>query len=339
MIDKTNYSILVDSNLEKKRKYSKIKEKDIEFPSIYNYKQFKMRNYTVPLLKSICKNFKLKVSGTKPDLQDRIYNYLENSYAAIIIQKNYKQYLIKKYYELIGPGFRDRTICKNETDFFTLELLNDITDSQFFSFKEKDNIWGFNIISIYNLFHKNKNKEVYNPYTRDIIDNNIYHNIKKFIRISNILNKEISITLNNDTSSISLKKNNEIKCLELFQIINELGNYSDYQWFLDLSRLSLVKFIRELVDIWEYRAELSIEKKCQICSPNGNPFRYCDIYRINNINYIQLQKNALLIIKQLITRGISREYSNLGAYYVLGALTLVSDPAAIALPWLYQSVS
>ena len=30
---------------------------------------------------------------------------------------------------------------------------------------------------------------------------------------------------------ISSKKRNEIKCLELFQIINELGNYSDYSWF------------------------------------------------------------------------------------------------------------
>mgnify|MGYP001227693371 FL=1 len=98
-------------------------------------------------------------------------------------------------------------------------------------------------------------------------------------------------------------------------------------------------FLFTLIDIWGYRAELSTEKKCQICSPNGNPFRYCDIFRINSINYIQLQKIALIIINQLITKGISQEYSNLGAYYVLGALTLVSEPAAIALPWLYQSVS
>ena len=56
-------------------------------------------------------------------------------------------------------------------------------------------------------------------------------------------------------------------------------------------------------------------------------------------NQLQLQKIALTIINQLVTKGINTEYSNLGAYYVLGALTLVNDQAAIALPWLFQSVS
>ena len=148
MINKANFSILVDSTLEKKRKYSKIRDKDIEIPLFSDYKYFQSKNYTLPMLKTICKNYKLKISGTKPDLKNRIYNYLYNSHLAIIIQKNYRRYLIIKYYKLIGPGYKDRSICKNDTDFFTLESINDIKDSQFFSFKEKDNIWGFNIIYI-----------------------------------------------------------------------------------------------------------------------------------------------------------------------------------------------
>ena len=47
----------------------------------------------------------------------------------------------------------------------------------------------------------------------------------------------------------------------------------------------------------------------------------------------------LSIIKQFITKGTSPEYCNLGSYYVLGALTLVSDPAALSLPWLFQSLT
>jgi len=148
-----------------------------------------------------------------------------------------------------------------------------------------------------------------------------------------------NIIINNNESELSLKKRNEIKCLELFQIINELGNYSDYSWFMNLSRVALIRFVREIIDIWEYRAELTYNAKCQICSPNGNPFRYCDIRYLHTYNFIQLQKNALTIINQLISKGASQEHCNLGASYVLCALTLVNEQAAEALPWLYQSVS
>ena len=40
---------------------------------------------------------------------------------------------------------------------------------------------------------------------------------------------------------------------------------------------------------------------------------------------------------KLVTKGITDEYRSLGAFYVLMALTLSSNEAAIAMPWLYQS--
>jgi hypothetical protein len=333
----SDFSIIVDSNDVRKRKVSKPKNNDI--PTINDLDSFKKNNYTVPTLKSICKHYKLKISGKKPELIDRIHKFLCNSYNCIIIQKYFRAYLVRSYYKLIGPACKNRNLCKNDTDFFTLEEINDIPNSQFFSYKDNENIWGFNILSIYNLFTKNNNKDVYNPYTREIINNNIFNNIKKFIKLSKILNKSVNIILNNDDKSISQKKKNEIKCLELFQIINQLGNYSDYSWFMNLNRLALVHFLRELIDIWEYRAELSIDTKSQICYPYGNPFRVIDTRHLNSMNFIQLQKNILTVIHQFISKGVSQEYCNLGASYVLCSLTLVSQPAAEALPWLYHSVS
>jgi hypothetical protein len=332
------YSIMVDTNNEKKRKVSKCKINDI--PTIDDIDTFKKNNYTVPNLKSICKHYKLKVSGKKPELVERIYNFLHDSNSSIFIQKIFRAYLVRQYFKLLGPAFYNRKLCKNDTDFFTLEELNDIPNSQFFSYKENNNIWGFNILSIYNLFLKNNSKEVYNPYTRENINNSIFNNIKKIINLSKLLNKPINIVLNNDDDkSLSQKKKNEIKCLELFQVINQLGNYSDYSWFINLNRLALVRFIRELIDIWEYRAELSNETKCQICYPYGNPFRVIDTRHLNSMNFIQLQKNILTVINQFISKGVSEEHCNLGASYVLCSLTLVSPYAAEALPWLYHSVS
>ena len=47
---------------------------------------------------------------------------------------------------------------------------------------------------------------------------------------------------------------------------------------------------------------------------------------------------VLFIIENLITKGIDKNAKCLGAFYVLGALTLVNSDAASALPWLYESV-
>ena len=40
----------------------------------------------------------------------------------------------------------------NQTDFFTLEELKDIDNSQFYSFKDKDGfVYGFDVCSLYNM--------------------------------------------------------------------------------------------------------------------------------------------------------------------------------------------
>ena len=47
----------------------------------------------------------------------------------------------------------------------------------------------------------------------------------------------------------------------------------------------------------------------------------------------------LEILETLVNSGVDRDSKSLGAYYVLGALTLVNESAATSLPWLFQSVS
>jgi len=145
--------------------------------------------------------------------------------------------------------------------------------------------------------------------------------------------------LNDDLDKVSIKKRVELKCLELFQYIDEMGNYTDIKWFMSLNRAQLIKFVRDLADIWEYRAQLTLSVKKDICYPYGNPFRYVDIIHFGTYNFLSLQKTVLSIIEQFIKNGINRDSSNLGASYVLCALTLVNNDAAIALPWLYESVA
>ena len=116
-----------------------------------------------------------------------------------------------------------------------------------------------------------------------------------------------------------------------------LGFITDPSWFLTLNKQYLQRFLRELLDIWEYRAQISDIIKRKINPEHGNPFFSYNITYLQHKCFIVLQKIVLDIIEIFITKGESSEYKALGIYYVLGALTIVSNNAASALPWLYES--
>ena len=101
------------------------------------------------------------------------------------------------------------------------------------------------------------------------------------------------------------------------------------------------RFIREIYDIWTYRANLSDTVKREISPPYGNPFmlNLMNPQMLNSFPIDSLKLFILDIMEQLVKEGINRDSRYLGANYILCALTLVSPEAAEALPWLYQSVA
>ena len=108
---------------------------------------------------------------------------------------------------------------------------------------------------------------------------------------------------------------------------------------MELNRIQLLKMFREIIDIWSYRAHLTNEAKRNICPPIGRPFP-----QVINFHYLQtteelddVRKYILNVLEKLVLLGVDKDSKCLGAYYVLGALTLVSVNAANALPWLYQA--
>ena len=108
---------------------------------------------------------------------------------------------------------------------------------------------------------------------------------------------------------------------------------------LNLERVRIIKFIRELADIWLYRAQLPKEVKRQICPPMGDPFRRINLIMLSSMSFFELRTKASHIMEQMVTHGIDDAHKALGVNYILCALTLVNNNAAEALPWLYQSVA
>jgi len=339
-----------EKNIRMNKKLIKLNndhEQHMTHVTIYDYKKLTEYNYNIQQLKIIAKSYKLKLSGNKKELINRIYIFLFLSSYIIKIQKLFRGRLQRKFNAFFGPALQNREVCTNNTDFVTMEDLKDIPYGQFYSFKDNDGrIYGFDIASIYNLIYKNIDSiniskiGGVNPYNRNKIPTFVMIDLKMIIRTSKILKILINLDFENDIGNVSTSKSVEMKALALFQNIDSLGNYSSPEWFLTLNRNQLIKFLRELSDIWNYRAQLSNEVKQNICPPIGDPFRNINIsYIMNETDLLNIKKNILDILEKFVNTGIDRDSRTLGSYYVLGALTLVNESAASSLPWLFQSVS
>ena len=269
-----------------------------------------------------------------------LYIYLNLSQFIIKIQKKFRGYLHRKYEALHGPAFKNRSLCTNDSDFLTGDCFNKMDFSQFFSYADEDGfIYGFDLISLHNLIYK-CNGIIKNPFNNKPIDSKVIEDFRSLLRLSRVLKINICTMIADVTKEVSDSKSVELRALTLFQNIDLLGNYSNSQWFLNLNRTQLIKFTIELYDIWAHRTPLTNEVMREICPPFGNPFarmpRHNVLHALENID--DVRKIILTIMENLVVTGINKDSKCLGAYYVLGALTLVNNDAATSLPWLYQAV-
>jgi hypothetical protein len=320
------------------KKQGKVENEEI--PDFKDHRDVISYNYNLNQLKIIAKYYKLKVTGNKTQLTSRIHTHLYLSFFILKIQKIARGYLQKKYNKAHGPAFMNRALCINPNDFFTMDTMSEISFEQFFSFKDDDNfIYGFDLVSIHNLMQK-CDGIIKNPYNRRPLSQKVIESIKYLIKLSKLLRITISVEIKNIELVVSNEKSVELRTLTLFQNIDALGNYSDPSWFMSLNNMQLIRLLRELVDIWGYRAQLSMEIKRSICPPSGDPFNrihsFVHLQTLENID--ELRKIVLTILEKFVNSGLDREYQILGSYYVLGAITLVNTDAANSPPWLYQSL-
>ena len=306
-------------------------------PSIAKFNEFKYLrdyNYTINEIKDIGKHFGVKFKQKKKkELEEECYYFLKSNYSVIKIQKLWAKYFIRLFNKSQGPAFIKRETCNNVEDFLTTETMKEIDYYLFFSFKDTDGFnYGFNLISIYNLIIK---KDTKNPYTRNYFSVEMIELVHRRLLFNKILKKTHHDIYNPTITNINTK------IVSLFQKIDTLGNYTQTEWLTSLSSYHIRKFLLELYDIWEYRAQLTKETKILICPPNGTPFREIPIHIIqtnHHMNIDILKQFCINIINQFINTSPFRENQVLGAIYILSALTLVSPNAAESMPWLYQAV-
>lgn len=401
---------------------------------ILTYKEFYEKNiilkkYKLPEIKKIVKHYKLRLTGNKDVLIQRVETHFKSMVSAVKIQKIYRGWIVRNSFKLRGKAFLERSICVNDTDFVTLEPLLEIPYELFFSYQDEKNFhYGFNITSLIQLMRTKSS--ITNPYNREKLD---YQTVFNIISLYNIIQMiypehkdEISVKLvvnrntgvsrtnaltngmnrthafsrleflanqqgryntgnhtttthENTLHSHNLRNNNDftgqisnnyfnprvnhssmtpevrnnynkiieirkkpvsIRIQELFIEIDHLGNYTQSSWFTHLEKRDLLRLYRVLYDIWNFRAQLSIDIKLKIC-PLFDPFSSIFIQPIyqNNITEEQIKFVCLTIIENMVYSGIDEEFRKLGTLHALSALTIVSNPARMSMPWLYESIS
>ena len=201
-----------------------------------------MTSYRLTQLKDIARSHKLKISGTKAILIDRITTFFYKSMNAAKIQSIVRMYLIKLLVIYKGQALRNKKLCVNETDFYTLEPLENLNFFDFFSYKDNHNfIYGFDIDSILTLIKKPGQSK--NPYNRLEFPFEATKCISFISKIQKNMNQEKKkaspIRTMREQTLLRMREirreNIETRIDNLFYEIDNLGNYSSRDWISGLN--------------------------------------------------------------------------------------------------------
>ena len=299
----------------------------------------------LPQLKAVARYNTVRVSGTKPELLNRIIDHFNKFKAAIRVQSLMRRKIIYMMIKSRGVGLTDRKKCVNDTDFYTLESLSEIRHSDFFSYTDDAGFtYGFDLNSL-NLM-LNKQGRLINPYNREELNKRTCNIITKLINMSE--SNTVHISENEKMQNLMTEtraKSDTVRIQELFYYIDHLGNYTQSSWFSDLSLGRYKRLIVYLFEIWRFKANMSNDVKSKIC-PYFNPFRdgLGETVTANGVQYAvlldidELRRTCLTVMENMIYTGVNDDFKRIGAMHALTCLTHVSLEARTAIPWLYESM-
>ena len=164
------------------------------------------------------------------------------------IQYNFRRYLVQKIFKLRGPGVYEK--ANNEDDFYYSTNKKEIGIKYYFSYKdESNNIWMFDIRSIYKLILNNNN--CINPYTTLEIPQYAKRNV--LLLILYLKKNNIDIEIEHE----KLEMNTDTKIDDIISVITSNGYHIEKEWLDNLSIVKLKKLYQSFQDMWYYRIQLT----------------------------------------------------------------------------------
>ena len=173
-----------------------------------------------------------------------------------------------------------------------------------------------------------------NPYSTLPIPNNVKTNfnnllskIQKHRKVEIIKEKKID-------KNIKLQQ----RCIDIFQKMDNLKNYTKCEWFLSLNIAQLKELYKQMEDLWNYRLNLSFNQKLKYVN-DGKLFTI-SVHKFNKINSKYKASEILLnSFNRLVSEGQTESDKATACQWILSGLTLVNLDARNSLPWLFQSAN
>lgn len=262
-------------------------------------------------------------------------NIIQSGGAAITIQSAFRGWMVRKSNSLRGPGYKNVALCNNTEDIYLLESLAEIHPDDLFTMKDVDGfIYGFHIESVHKYVfgcRANGGAAITNPYNKSIISNDIVKTIDNLYRLCCIRGVQNKIQNVLPTDQKFVFRN---KVITVFQKMDELNNYTDINWFMNLTNLELIRLVYLIKDLFDYRMELSVLKKSKIVRM-GTVF-YKDSHHYKHVSFSHLRNEIIDELNRLVSEGETRDDRYLGSLIILSGLVELDENCATAYPWLVQ---
>jgi hypothetical protein len=234
-----------------------------------------------------------------------------------------------------GPLLHFRSESNNPCDFFSADPVEEIPLRDFVSFVDGGKGYCMDIKSAVSLLeHAVKSGDVaLNPFNRSPLPTIFTSRISRHGKTAHWDSLAVAAKGSSSTTA-----SDNLSVTDTFRVMEDLGYYTDPDWFTELSRLQLQRMYLELTDIWYHRAGLSSADRNRIVPLPANPFS------VPVATVMVMQQRALcpLILQTcrlLVSSAAARGDRQTGVMYVLGVLAMVSAGASDAYPWLVEMLS
>lgn len=276
------------------------------------------------------KNNIVKIKIIDSTLDDKLNDVnTENNVDKIIKNKDYYatkiQSIVRRYLVV------NRSKSSNDVDFCTYESNFDTPSIYFFMTVDKS--YFFDIRSLNKLYEMGK---LSNPYTMKPFTHRTIHKFKKHIKY--LQKKGIKINYESNDGNKSEDQLYMEKLINVFQKFDELDNYTDVDWFNNLSFHSLKKLYFAAEDIWNYRIQMPIYRRNRIVS-GGLAFNHnVDMIRFMPPRYKRELQNIILDeFERFVSCASDINDRKIGAMLMMTALVEVSPDAAESMPQYVQN--